>query len=274
MSPTPTFTQPGVSWSVRVQGVRTGRILLDHAPDEVLPTASIGKVLLLLTVAEHLADGRLAASQTVKRSAVEPVADSGLWQHLTVEELPVADVARLVAAVSDNLATNVLIDLVGLDNVAETATGLGLTHTALLDIVRDDRTSQHPPALSTGNAAEVVRLCRDIELGRALSPAASQQVRTWLRVNTDLSMTASAFGLDPLAHVDPERALQLWNKTGTNIGVRCDVGVLSDAGRDDTEAVAYAVLAHWRPDEEADPVRDDVLATMREVGALVRAALH
>jgi beta-lactamase class A len=274
MSPThPAFTQPGVGWSVRVQGVRTGRILLDHGPDEMLPTASIGKILLLLTAAEHLADGRLAASQTVRRTVVEPVADSGLWQHLAVDELQVADVARLVAAVSDNLATNVLIELVGLDSVVETASALGLTRTALLDIVRDERTQEHPPALSTGNAAELARLCRDIEHGRALSPAASKQVRDWLRFNTDLSMVASAFGLDPLAHVDPDRALQLWNKTGTNVGVRCDVGVLRDAVREDTEAVAYAVLARWQPDDAADRVRDDVLTTMREVGELVRAAL-
>jgi beta-lactamase class A len=274
MSPThPAFTQPGVSWSVRVQGVRTGRILLDHGPDEMLPTASIGKILLLLTVAEHLADGRLLASHTVRRTTVDPVADSGLWQHLAVDSLPVTDAARLVAAVSDNVATNVLIELIGLDSVAETASNLGLTHTALLDIVRDQRTHEDPPALSTGNAAELARLCRDIEQGRALSPAASEQVRDWLSVNTDLSMVAAAFGLDPLAHVDTDRALRLWNKTGTNVGVRCDVGVMRHAARDDTEPVAYAVLARWQPDDTTDRTRDDVLATMREVGALVRAAL-
>lgn len=274
MSPLhPSFSQSGVSWSVRVQGVRTGRVLLDHDPDEVLPTASIGKILLLLTVAEHLSYGRLSASQPVRRTAVEPVADSGLWQHLAVDELPIADAARLVAAASDNLATNVLVELVGLDSVAETASALGLTHTGLLDIVRDVRTSEHPPAMSAGNAAELVRLCRDIEQDRALSPAASTQVRAWLRLNTDLSMVASAFGLDPLAHIDPDRDLQAWNKTGTNTGVRCDVGVLRNAARDDTEAVAYSVLARWQPDAAADRVRDDVLATMREVGELVRAAV-
>jgi beta-lactamase class A len=206
-------------------------------------------------------------------TTVDPVADSGLWQHLAVDSLPVTDAARLVAAVSDNVATNVLIELIGLDSVAETASDLGLTHTALLDIVRDQRTHEDPPALSTGNAAELARLCRDIEQGRALSPAASEQVRDWLSVNTDLSMVAAAFGLDPLAHVDTDRALRLWNKTGTNVGVRCDVGVMRHAARDDTEPVAYAVLARWQPDDTTDRTRDDVLATMREVGALVRAAL-
>lgn len=269
--PPSTFGHDGVTWSVRVQGVHTGRVLLDRDPDTPLPTASVGKVLLLLTVAEQLTSGRRSASQPVSRSGAAPVADSGLWQHLTVDELPLADVARLVGSVSDNLATNALIDLVGLDAVDGLARTLGLTHTRLHDIVRDERTPDDPPALSTGNAAELVRLCRDIQLGRAVSVSASALVRDWLCLNTDLSMVAAAFGLDPLAHTDPDRGVQLWNKTGTNVGVRCDVGVLSSAA--DAEPVAYAVLAGWTPSDVGDPVRDSVLDSMNAIGRLVRDAL-
>lgn len=273
MSPArPSFDLPGVDWSVRVQAVQTGRVLLDHSPDTVLPTASIGKILLLLTVAERIASGRLSPEEQLSRATVEPVGDSGLWQHLAVDVLTVADVARLVGAVSDNLATNVLIERVGLGAVTQTAGTLALGSTALHDIVRDSRTPAHPPALSSGSAAELVRLCRDLERGQALSAAASAQVRDWLQLGTDLSMVAAAFGLDPLAHVGPDRALQLWNKTGTNTGVRCDVGVVN-AVDVDTESLAYAVVARWRPSSPADPVRDDVLTAMREVGTFVRAFL-
>jgi beta-lactamase class A len=257
---------------VRVQGVRTGRVLLDREPDVTLPTASVGKVLLLLAVARELTSGRRSASQPVSRSGAAPVADSGLWQHLVADELPMGDVAHLVGSVSDNLATNALIGLVGLDAVDAVAKDLGLSQTALHDIVRDERTAEHPPALSSGNAAELTRLCRDIEMGRAVSAPVSSQVRTWLRTGTDLSMVAAAFGLDPLAHVEPDRGVRLWNKTGTNVGVRCDVGVVS--GTDpDVEPVAYAVLAHWRPDDMDDLMRDDVLGTMHAVGRLIRSAL-
>lgn len=273
MSPAqPSFDQPGVTWSVRVQGVQTGRVLLDHSPDTVLPTASVGKILLLLTVAEQMHSGRLSPGEQVSRSTVEPVADSGLWQHLTVNALTVVDVARLVGALSDNLATNVLIERVGLAAVHETASGLGLISTALHDIVRDERMSDHPPTLSSGSAAELVRLCRDVERDQAVSAASSAQVRDWLRLDTDLSMVAAAFGLDPLAHVGRDRGMHLWNKTGTNTGVRCDVGVVT-AGSEDAEPVAYAALAHWLPMRPADPVRDDVLTTMRDIGTFVRAFL-
>lgn len=273
MSPAqPSFDQPGVTWSVRVQGVQTGRVLLDHSPDTVLPTASIGKILLLLTVAEQMTSGRISPDERVSRSSVEPVADSGLWQHLAVDTLAVVDVARLVAAVSDNLATNVLTERVSLAAIDETTRRLGLVSTALHDVVRDERTSDHPPALSSGSAAELVRLCRDVERDQALAAAASAQVRDWLRLDTDLSMVAAAFGLDPLAHVGRDRGMNLWNKTGTNTGVRCDVGVVRAAG-DDTEPVAYAALAHWTPTRPADPVRDDVLTTMRDIGTFVRAVL-
>ncbi|MPY79376.1 MAG: hypothetical protein GEV04_12985 [Actinophytocola sp.] len=60
-------------------------------------------------------------------------------------------------------------------------------------------------------------------------------VLDWLATGFDLSMVASAFGLDPLAHTDRDR------------GVR----------------------ANWRPSEH-DQERDAVLAAMRGVGNLVR----
>ena len=55
--------------------------------------------------------------EVADRRTTEPVADSWVWQHLVTDQLPVADAAVLVGAVSDNLATNVLVDLLGLDAV-------------------------------------------------------------------------------------------------------------------------------------------------------------
>ena len=52
----------------------------------------------------------------------------------------------------------------------------------------------------------------------------SRRLRRWLSANTDLSMVASAFCLDPLAHFEPDRGIMLVNKTGTNAGVRADAG--------------------------------------------------
>jgi beta-lactamase class A len=253
-------------WSVHVVQLGTDEVLLDHDPDRVCATASIGKLLLLLTVASQLADGRLRRDQPIRRPAA-PVADSGLWQHLRADELTLIDACVLVASVSDNMATNALIELVGLPAVGQTGERLGMRSTALHDIVRDERTALDPPALSSGTARELMALCTLLHRGQALSPEASGQVVAWLRLNTDLSMVASGCGLDPLAHVENDRGLQIWNKTGTNEGVRCDVGVVAGPAA----TVGYAVLANWTAPAPHDLTRDQVLASMRGIGELIRA---
>ena len=186
----------------------------------------------------------------LRRRDEDRVADSGLWQHLTTGALPIEDLAVLVAAHSDNLATNVLLREVGLDAVEQRAERLGLKVTRLHDRVRDVRGPEDPPRLSTGSARELVTLAETID-GR---------VAEWLATNSDLSMVPGDLGLDPLVHTRPE----LWNKTGTDAGVRADVGVLR--GR-----VAYAVIANWDP-AEGDRA-GDVLAAMRRLGTGLAAAL-
>src|SRR5688500_11044511 len=100
---------PGIDWSVSVVDLGSGEVLASHEPDRLLSTASVGKVFVLVELADWLRSGELAADEPLDRRAVPPVADSGLWQHLSTDVLPLVDVARLVGAVSDNLATNVLL---------------------------------------------------------------------------------------------------------------------------------------------------------------------
>jgi beta-lactamase class A len=257
----------GLRWSARVVDVASGETLAEHEPARVLPTASIGKILLLLELSRRFRTRELDPSASVDRGD-EQVADSGLWQVLDAASLTLGDAARLVGAVSDNLATNVLLDTVGLHAVARMATFLGLRDTALLDRVRDERGPRHPLALSRGSAAELASLAAAVERGEAVDPDVSAEVRGWLSLGTDLSMVASAFGLDPLAHRDPDRGIALWNKTGTDARVRADVGVVRGPQR----AVAYAVLAEWAPTADTG-VRDVVLEAMRDTGRRLRSLL-
>ena len=248
-----------VTWGVCLRDAATGEVLLAHGVDVPLRTASVGKLLLLLEVA----GGGCPADELLPRSSVPPVGDSGLWQHLShVDALTAHDAAALVGAVSDNLATNVLLHRVGLAAVDRLAASLGLSATRLHDRVRDVRGPDDPPTLSTGTAAELSALLADLHGGRAVSPEASAQVLRWLAAGTDLSMVAAPWGLDPLAHVHPDRGLRAWVKTGTDLGVRADAGVLE--GR---RAVAYAVRADADGD---DARRDAVLAAMAAVGRVVR----
>jgi beta-lactamase class A len=244
---------PEVAWSISV----TGRAAAAHDPGRRLSTASIGKILLLTETARQIAEGRLDPGEPLRRDPAIAVADSGLWQHLRVDALPLADVATMIGAESDNYATNVLLRRVGIEAVRALADRLGLKQTALNRMVGIRPPGVHTK-LSTGSARELAALMLRLARGKLISAAVSAQVDAWLGVNTDLSMVASAFHLDPLAHLrEPLR-----NKTGTDDGVRADVGYL----RGD-QPLAYAVLANWDPSLD---VTAAVMAGMREIGSALR----
>ncbi|GAA2741623.1 serine hydrolase [Terrabacter aerolatus] len=237
----------GVTWSVCVRD-GSGMPLAAAGADVPLRTASVGKVLLLVETARLIAAGELSPDEPLTRSVDLWVGDSGLWHTLSVETLPLIDVAALVGAVSDNLATNVLLQRVGLAEVAARATALGLRATALHDRVRDVRGVEHPPTLSTGTAAELSQLMSRLADDTAAGPDADRLVRQWLSANVDQSMVGSALveqgGLDPIAHHSSlDLPTTFWNKTGTDAGVRADVGAVTREGR----TVTWAAIANWEP---------------------------
>jgi beta-lactamase class A len=250
-----TRSHPGVTWSVRIVD-SDGEPVVDVAADKQLATASVGKLLLLIETARQLTCGELDPDEWLTRRDGESVGDSGLWQHLRVDRLPIHDVAVLVAGVSDNDATNVLLDRVGLPAVDRLTSDLGLVRTRLLDRVRRERTERHPPHLSVGCASELAAVMSLISRRELVDSAVSEQVHAWLGLNTDLSMVAAPFHCDPLAHVEPDHGLLLRNKTGTNAGVRADTGYVC--------GYAYAVLTNWDTPGEAAIHR--VMSSMGRIG--------
>lgn len=250
----------GANVSASVSELRTGLSLIAIDDRVVLPTASVGKVLLLIEVAARLVDGEASELDIVDKSSVAAVSDSGLWQYLHAPSLPLADLATLVGAASDNLATNVLLRHVGLDAVRRRTESLGLAKSALLDLVRDERGPDDAPQLSVGSTAELAWLLGALVRGQIVSQRVSERVVDWLSLGTDLSLVASAFGLDPLAHRTADHGIQVINKTGTDAGVRSEAGVLLGP----RTAVAYAVTVQFSDDSLQG--RLHVLDAMRTVG--------
>jgi beta-lactamase class A len=257
----------GPRWSVCLRDTATSTVLAAVDPDAVLRTASVGKVFLLLEVARRLGTGELDPDEPLHRTPGDAVADSGLWYLLRRDELGVDELCWLVGAVSDNLATNVLLRRVGLDAVTALTRTLGVERSALLDRVREDRGQKHPPTLSRGCAGELSELLARLHRGELVSADVSARVRRWLAAGTDLSMVASAFGLDPLAHGEPDRGVRLVNKTGTVSTVRADVGVVDGPAG----SISWAVLADWQ--DAGTDLRGPVLATMAGIGRRVAAAV-
>ena len=254
-----------VEWSVCVRDAATSEVLAADEPEVVLRTASIGKLFLLIEIARQAEADKLDLGEELARSGDDTVADSGLWHLMHRDTFTVDDLCWLVGGVSDNLATNVLIRRIGIEAVTATSKSLGFVHSALLDRVRDDRGLDDPWTLSAGSAEELSELMARLHRGDIVSPEVSARVLRWIAANTDLSMVASAFGLDPLAHAEADRGVTLINKTGTISTVRADVGVVVGPATE----VAYAVLASWPDEAERDP-RDRVLADMATIGAAIR----
>ena len=252
-----------IAWSICIRN-GDGRELacLNHAATRRI--ASVGKLLLLIEAARQCEVGDLAGTEVLFRDPALVVADSGIWQHLRIDRLPVHDLCVLTASVSDNVATNILLKRVGFQKINDLREALGLTSTALLDYVRQQRGPDDVPTLSPGSAFELSSLMSDIARNKLISQAVCEQLRTWLATGVDLSMVASAFNFDPLAHAGPDRGYSVYNKTGTDTGIRADAGTVSRNGN----PLSYAVIANWDPGEPG--LRDAVVVTMNTIGKGLR----
>ncbi|HEY5320772.1 MAG TPA: serine hydrolase [Galbitalea sp.] len=250
----------GAQVSANVIDLRTGRVLVSIDDRVVMPTASIGKILLLIEVSARLTERDFSGYGILDKTPRDAVGDSGIWQHLQAPALPVSDLATIVGATSDNLATNVLLRQVGLDAVRARTESLGLSRTALLDLVRDTRGPDDAPQLSVGSTVELAWLFGALARSEIVDPLTSQRVMGWLSLNADLSLVASAFGLDPLSHRGVDHSTLLVNKTGADAGVRSEAGALRGA----RSSVAYAVSVQFNDDGLAARLR--VIDAMRTVG--------
>lgn len=252
-----------VRWSIEVRDADTGEVLARRDPGAVMATASVGKLFLMAEAARRFEDGTLDPDAVVRPRPGEVIADSGLLYLMRGQDQRLGDLCLLMGAVSDNSATNIMLRVCGLEQVAELTRDLGFHRSGLFRPVVMDPLPGQPP-LSTGTGEELNRFMRRLHADDIVSPAVSAMVRHWLAADCDLSMTASAFRLDPLAHGEVDRGILLVNKTGTNSTVRADVGLVQGPVR----TVAYAVLANWDPEEHDS--RDQVLTTMARLGERIR----
>src|SRR5260370_5404706 len=117
---------------VAILDLTTGQKYFLHA-DEVLPTASSIKIAILAELYHQAQQGKLKLSDLYTLQSSDLVSGSGIAGALTpgVTRLTLRDVAALMISVSDNSATNVIIDRIGMDNLNALLDSLGLTHTRL-----------------------------------------------------------------------------------------------------------------------------------------------
>jgi beta-lactamase class A len=228
----------GAKVSVTVTDLDRGTAVLSGDDYVTLPVAGLGVVPLLIEVAAGFESGRLDPLEIIDRSSVDPVGVGGVWQHLKAPALPLSDLAVLTASTGDTLAANALLKRVGIPAVRARIESLGLQRSVLLDRFRDERGPDDAPHFALGSARELAQIFAALVNSQAVSAGVSAQVAEWLSLNHDLSLVASATGLDPFSHENDEHGLLFINKTGRDAGIRVEAGVLAGP----RAGVAYALI--------------------------------
>ena len=231
------LARSGAQVSVRIDDLDRGSAVLTGDDFVTLPVAGLGVVPLLIEVAAQIETGALDGLEIVDRNIIDRVENGGVWQHLKAPALPVVDLAVLASAAGDGTAANALITRVGLPAVRARIEDLGLARSALLDRFRDNRGPDDAPHVALGTARELAQLFAALVNSEVVSAGVSAQVAEWLSLNHDLSLVASATGLDPFAHFNDRHGLLFINKTGRADGVRCEAGVLAGP----RAGIAYAL---------------------------------
>ena len=142
--------------SLLVADLPTGAVRHAWQPEEPVPSASTIKVPILLAALEEVRLGRLSLEQRVALPAAALLPDTEVFDRGETD-CSLWELLYWMTALSDNTATNVILDLLGLDAVNRYATRvLGLRHTVCRRKMLDAGTTGPPPptsAASTGSSA-------------------------------------------------------------------------------------------------------------------------
>ena len=163
----------------------TGRTLSAHE-DVQLPSYSTIKVLLAAAFWAEVAAGELDEAQLYCFEPGSCVGGSGVLRGLRhAAELSLADIMHLALVVSDNVATNIIASVVGLERVNGLAAQLGLGQT------RMQRQMMDQEAVAAGrenytSAGDLARLLEELAAGTTLEPLVGERVIASLELQEHL----------------------------------------------------------------------------------------
>jgi len=199
----------------------------EHAPGQAFPAASTIKLVILVALARAIDDGRLRLDQRTPALAAQRVGGSGVLNWLQPGlELTLQDHAWLMIAISDNTASNVLIDILGLPFIQGIQESLGLECTSLNRRFFGRQPELDEP-MNLSCAGDLTGILNAIADGTAASPA---QCEWMLKLLGDQQVT------DRLARHLPN-GVTFAGKSGWVRGVSHDAGLLRGPGGEAAVAV-------------------------------------
>jgi beta-lactamase class A len=241
---------------IAAENLATGDRVSLHA-DEVFPTASAIKVFVLGALFEGAAAGRIALDERCSLSHAARTLGSGVLVHLSPGLEPTwSDLATLMMMVSDNLATNLLVDRIGIDAINAHIVAAGLERTALNGRIDFSRLAADKTALGVATPADFVRYFAGLRRGELLDAAHAERMLDVLRIQKYIEPLRRMLPADPYAREfgDPD---PVWvaSKTGSLSGLRCEAGLVHTPRAEWAIAVMTRDVADTRVTSDNDAVR-------------------
>ena len=178
-------------------------------------SASMIKLVVLAALFDKVAAGEIDLSAQVEVKASDIVSGTGTVQDDGPGTYELRELARRMIADSDNTATNVIVDLIGMDAVNEETSKLGLTGTVMarkmMDMVAADQGMRN--RMTSDDAATILNL---IASGKLVNEQMSE-----LAMNFLLQQTINAGLTDAIP-----AGVQVAHKTGELIQAEHDGGIV------------------------------------------------
>ena len=193
--------------------------------DEEYETASVIKAFILAALYAQVERGKADLDALIPYEESQFVDGSGMLRALGVgTRLKVRDTATMMIICSDNIATNMIIDYLGLDPINACIRELGFAHTVLHNPLHFDRYEK----LGTTTPRDYAALLAQIAKGTLVSQQASAAMLGILRqqhYNTMLTHDFPQFYLDCEETGEPE-LIWVASKSGSMNACRNDGGII------------------------------------------------
>lgn len=205
----------------------------ERQADQPFPTASTIKLAVLYELLKQVDEKRLTLDDPRPIPPALRVGGSGVLQQLANPVLSLHDCAVLMMMASDNTATNVVIDAVGMAAVNARMKALG-THALALRRRMMDTDAARRGDENVASPADLARVLQALDRGEGLSASAK----------------AAALDLMTRPMSSPLRAgvpagVTVASKPGSLDGVQADAGIVHLDGR----PFAVVVMTTFLPDE-------------------------
>lgn len=224
--------------------------------DDAVRTASTIKVAVMVEAFARVAEGRAKWTDEVVLAKEKKVSGSGILSELSDGlRLSLRDAVNLMMILSDNTATNLVVEVLTADAVNARMQSLGLSQTRLMRKVGGGGESEEGRreaskrfGLGRTSPREMVLLLEKLERGEVVGPAASKEMLDLMRREQDRDGIWRALWQTPKA-----------TKSGALDALRADVGIIyHPRGR-----VALAVYCDDVPGVEWSPDHPGLLLMSR-----------